>query len=226
LEQITAGIAPAVISNIHSANGRVFYDGKFNDIPNTVAAACREATRHGVTMLNVHALSGPDALEAAVKATKSEFEQNGPGAQRPLLLAVTILTSLNWQALVQIGLNDSTIPLDPSPKAQEHNDSQIVAPAVLRLALLAKECGLDGVIASPKEIGLIRQACGPDFLIVTPGVRPAGVSVGDQKRVMTPGEAIKAGADYLVIGRPILKPEGCTRVEAAQRIAEEIASVL
>ena len=96
----------------------------------------------------------------------------------------------------------------------------------MRLALLAKECGLDGVIASPKEIGLIRQACGPDFLIVTPGVRPAGVSVGDQKRVMTPGEAIKAGADYLVIGRPILKPESGTREEAAKRIAEEIASVL
>lgn len=210
LELITAGLGPAIVQGIRAAGGQVFYDGKFMDIPNTVAAAAREATLLGSSMLNVHALSGQGAIKAAAQAATEAYE-GGRIKQRPIVLGVTVLTSLNLEVLERLGIFRQDMSIES---------------IVVRLALAAQESGLDGIIASPQEIQTIRQACGSNFLIVTPGVRPTGAAIGDQKRVMTPGEAIKAGADYLIIGRPILKPESGTRVEAAQRIAEEIASAL
>jgi orotidine-5'-phosphate decarboxylase len=175
-------------------------DLKFHDIPNTVANAMLEAARLGVQLANLHALGGGEMMETAARAVQKEFGNS----DRPKLLAVTILTSSTEATLRQIGI--------------EHS----VQDMVVRLARLAKESGMDGVVASPLEIDLIRAACGSDFLIVTPGVRPTFASVDDQKRIMTPTEAVKAGADYLVIGRPIAK--AADPVIAAQMIADEIVA--
>ncbi len=165
---------------------KIFYDCKFLDIPNTVAGASRGAAAQKVWMFNVHALGGKKMMEAAKLAAREQADKLG--VEPPLVIAVTILTSIDKQMLN----NELGIPGEP---AQE----------VVHLAETAREAGLDGVVASPMEITGIRKACGKDFLIVTPGVRPAGSETGDQKRVMTPGEAVKAGADYLVIGRPVTK---------------------
>jgi orotidine-5'-phosphate decarboxylase len=148
-------------------------------------------------LVNLHALGGGEMMESAARAVQKEF-----GDERPKLLAVTILTSSTEATLRQIGINHS------------------VQDMVLRLARLAKDSGMDGVVASPLEIELIRAACGPDFLIVTPGVRPSFSAADDQKRIMTPAEAVAAGADYLVIGRPIAK--AIDPAAAAQLVAEEI----
>lgn len=161
----------------------VFLDLKFHDIPNTVAQACAAATRLGVWMLNVHAAGGRPMLKAArdaVAATAAEA-----GRPRPLLVAVTVLTSLDQAALHETGID-----LD----AGRH---------VLRLAALARDCGLDGIVCSPIEAGSMRSAFGPEFALVTPGIRLAGSPRDDQVRVTTPEMAAAAGADYLVIGRPI-----------------------
>jgi orotidine-5'-phosphate decarboxylase len=157
-----------------------------------------EAARLGVQLANLHALGGAEMMETAVNAVHKEFSDT----ERPRLLAVTILTSSTAETLRQVGI--------------EHS----VQDMVVRLARLAKESGMDGVVASPLEIGLIREACGPDFLIVTPGVRPSFAAVDDQKRIMTPAEAVSNGADYLVIGRPIAKAADPAR--AAECIADEI----
>jgi orotidine-5'-phosphate decarboxylase len=161
----------------------VFLDLKYHDIPNTVAMAGLEALRLGVWMFNVHALGGEEMMARLV----AEVDKVCPRGtkDRPLLIAVTILTSSTDATLQSIGIDRPVTEMVP------------------RLARLAQAAGMDGVVASPQEVGLIRQACGPDFAIVTPGVRPADASVDDQKRVMTPGEALRVGADYLVIGRPI-----------------------
>ncbi|MBR4748222.1 MAG: orotidine-5'-phosphate decarboxylase [Abditibacteriota bacterium] len=180
---------------------KIFYDCKFLDIPNTVAGASRGAAARNVWMFNVHALGGRIMMEAAKKAAYEEADRLG--IPRPLVIAVTILTSIDKAIL------NSELGMEGEP-----------AEAVVRLALLAREAGLDGVVASPMEITHIRKACGNDFLIVTPGVRPAGSETGDQKRVMTPADAIKAGADYLVIGRPITR--AASPAEAAIRIAKEM----
>ena len=162
---------------------RVFLDLKFHDIPNTVAQACAAATRLGVWMLNVHASGGPAMLAAARDAvTRTASEA---GIPRPLLIAVTVLTSLSASDLAAIGI-------DATPEQQ-----------VLRLARLAHSQGLDGVVCSAREAPELRRALGPAFRLVTPGIRPAGTAVQDQARVMTPRDALVAGADYLVIGRPI-----------------------
>ena len=158
-----------------------------------------EAARLGVQLANLHALGGAEMMETAVNAVHKEFSS----ASRPRLLAVTILTSSTAETLRRVGI--------------EHS----VQDMVVRLARLAKESGMDGVVASPLEIGLIREACGPDFLIVTHGVRPSFASVDDQKRIMTPAEAVSSGADYLVIGRPIAK--AADPAQAADIIAAEIA---
>ena len=161
----------------------VFLDLKFHDIPNTVAQACAAATRLGVWMLNVHAAGGRAMLKAArdaVSATAAETGRN-----RPLLVGVTVLTSLDQAALHETG-----IELD----AGRH---------VLRLAALARDCGLDGIVCSAVEAPSMRSAFGPDFALVTPGIRPASSARNDQARIMTPEAAAEAGADYLVIGRPI-----------------------
>jgi orotidine-5'-phosphate decarboxylase len=162
---------------------RVFLDLKFHDIPNTVAQACAAATRLGVWMIDVHAAGGSAMLTAARDAvTKTAAEE---GRARPLLIAITVLTSLDATDLAAIGVAGT-------PEAQ-----------VLRLARLAQASGLDGVVCSAQEAATLRSACGPDFKLVTPGIRPAGTAVHDQMRVMTPEAAIAAGADYLVIGRAI-----------------------
>jgi orotidine-5'-phosphate decarboxylase len=161
----------------------VFLDLKFHDIPNTVAQACASATRLGVWMMNVHAAGGRAMLKAArdaVAATAAEL-----GRPQPLLIAVTVLTSLD-----QAALRDTGIDAD----AGRH---------VLRLATLTHECGLDGVVCSAVEAPSLRSAFGPDFALVTPGIRPAGSARDDQARIVTPEEAVEQGANYLVIGRPI-----------------------
>ena len=198
-KELFTSCGPAAVKAVQRHGGQVFLDLKYHDIPNTVANAMLEAARLGVQLANLHALGGAEMMETAVIAMHKEFSD----AERPRLLAVTILTSSTVHTLRQVGI--------------EHS----VQDMVVRLARLAKASGMDGVVASPLEIGLIREACGPDFLIVTPGVRPSFAAVDDQKRIMTPSEAVSSGADYLVIGRPIAK--AADPVQAAESIAAEIA---
>ena len=196
-KELFTATGPEAVRTVQRHGGQVFLDLKYHDIPNTVAKAMVEAARMGVQLTNLHALGGAEMMETAATAVRKEF-----GDQRPRLLAVTILTSSTEETLRGVGIE------------------QPVKDMVVRLARLAHNAGMDGVVASPQEIDLIRAACGPDFLIVTPGVRPSFASVDDQKRIMTPGEAVAAGADYLVIGRPIAKaadPRG-----AADLIVDEI----
>ncbi len=195
---------PALVREIAAAGTRVFLDLKLHDIPNTVGRAAAAAVRTGASILNCHAAGGAAMMQAFGAEGRAAAAK--AGLPRPSLLAVTVLTSLDAAALSRIGLLGS-------PRE-----------AALRLALLAKESGLDGVVCSPEETAAIRAACGSDFLLVVPGVRPAGTEAGDQKRVATPGEAIRAGADLLVVGRPILAAEG--RAAAARAIVAEIAAVL
>jgi orotidine-5'-phosphate decarboxylase len=203
-KQLFTRCGPEVVRMIGEEGGEVFLDLKYHDIPNTVAMAGVEASRLGVKIFNVHALGGREMMAATAAAVDREVPRGN--ARRPLLLAVTVLTSSTAETLREVGID------------------RPVAEMVPRLALLAKDAGMDGVVASPLEIGLVRQACGDDFLIVTPGVRPAEASLDDQKRVMTPGEAIAAGADFLVIGRPIsAAPDPAA---AADRILEEMTAAL
>ena len=201
-KQLFTARGPEAVRRIHKLGGRVFLDLKFHDIPTTVARASVEAARHGVFMFNMHALGGLAMMQEAVKAVRAL-----PGAElRPLMIAVTVLTSMGPDDLKPLGI---TLPIDE---------------LVPRLALLAKEAGMDGVVASPREIGLIKKACGPDFLVVTPGIRPRGADANDQKRAMTPAEAVQAGADFIVVGRPIthaIDPQA-----AARSIAQEMSPVL
>jgi len=221
LELLTSEGAPKVVRAIKEAGGKVFYDGKFKDIPNTIAGASRAVTRLGVDMFNVHCLGGRAMMKAALQA--AEEVSKTQGILRPTLLGVTILTSLNYDDLVELGIFDELNIADPEELAKIKRE-RLESLVAHNLAWLAQECGLDGVIASPQEIQAIRDYCQPEFQIVTPGVRPIWAAVGDQKRVMTPGEAIKAGATYLVIGRPITQPPPAIGgpAEAAKKIAEEI----
>jgi len=195
---------PDLVREIAAAGARVFLDLKLHDIPNTVGRAAAAAVSTGASIVNCHAAGGPAMMaafgdEARAAAAKA-------GLPRPSLIAVTVLTSLDAAALARIGLAGSP------------------GEAAVRLAVLAKESGLDGVVCSPEEIAAIRSACGRDFLLVVPGVRPAGAETGDQKRVATPGEAIRAGADLLVVGRPILAAKD--PVAAARHIVAEIAAAM
>lgn len=198
-----------VVKKIAEVGGKVFYDGKFQDIPNTVAGASRGVTRLAVRMFNVHTMGGLEMMKAAVKA--SEEEASMLRIERPLILGVTMLTSID-QAIINQQLR---IPGD-------------IETQVVHLAKLAEQAGLDGVIASPHEIEAIRKNMSRPMLIVTPGVRPSWAIAQDQKRIMTPSEAILKGASYLVIGRPITKPptEIGTPVDATKRIAEEISMAM
>jgi orotidine-5'-phosphate decarboxylase len=181
------------------AEGRpLFLDLKFHDIPNTVAGAVRAALALRPLMLNVHAGGGPAMLRAAAEAVRSG------GPVRPLLIAVTVLTSLADDDLVAVG---------QLPPASDQ---------VRRLATLAQAQGCDGVVCSPREIGQLRRDCGPEFKLVVPGIRPAAAEADDQKRVMTPGAASRLGADFLVIGRPITA--ATDPAAAARRIKAEIAA--
>ncbi|MBI2042415.1 MAG: orotidine-5'-phosphate decarboxylase [Candidatus Nealsonbacteria bacterium] len=199
LELLTAIGAPKVVEFVHSFGGKVFYDGKFDDIPNTVGGAAKAVAGLNVTMFNVHASAGVEAMMAAV-ANKG----------RSLVLAVTVLTSLEE--------NNAHLIFGAPSKAK-----------VLQLTRDAKIAGCDGIICSPQELELLgKQKELAGLMKITPGVRPEWAAAGDQKRIMTPTEAIKAGATALVIGRPITKPptEIGTPVDAAKKIAEEIASAL
>jgi orotidine-5'-phosphate decarboxylase len=194
---------PEIVRGIAALGARIFLDLKFHDIPNTVAQAVESATTLGVWMVNVHAGGGLRMMEAAREAARDTAARLG--RTPPLVIAVTVLTSMDAGTLAEIGV-DTPVP-----------------DQVLRLADLAQRAGLDGVVASPLETAMIRRRCGPDFAIVTPGIRGAGAGVAgkdDQARTMTPAEAIAAGASYLVVGRPIL---GATdRRTAAELIAAEM----
>ncbi|WP_373001885.1 orotidine-5'-phosphate decarboxylase, partial [Marinobacter sp.] len=170
---------PQLVENLQKRGFEVFLDLKFHDIPNTTSAAVAAAADLGVWMVNVHA-SGGEKMMSACRERLEAF-----GADRPLLIAVTVLTSMNADDLAGIGITDS-------PKAQ-----------VSRLAALTKNCGLDGVVCSAQEAPKLKAEQGADFKLITPGIRPLTADKGDQQRIMTPTDALKAGSDYLVIGRPI-----------------------
>lgn len=174
-------MGPSFVKSLENRGFGVFLDLKFHDIPNTVARAVAAAADLGVWMVNVHALGGPRMMEAAVKALEPY------GAKRPLLTAVTVLTSMDEEQLRAVGI---TCPLEEQ---------------VLRLATLTRDCGLDGVVCSAREAAMLRQHLGQDFKLVTPGIRPRNAELGDQIRVVTPADAIKLGSSYLVMGRPITK---------------------
>ena len=169
---------PPFLDVLHRRGFEVFLDLKFYDIPNTVASACRAAASLGVWMINVHASGGATMIEAAREAIE-------PLSQRPYLIAVTILTSMNEKDLREIGYTQN-------PQQQ-----------VLHLAEMARSSGADGVVCSAQEASALRRACGHDFLLVTPGIRPKGTDSQDQRRTMSPRDALSAGSDYLVVGRPI-----------------------
>ena len=202
--QLYNAVGPEILDEVAKRNGKVFLDLKFHDIPNTVASAARTVANLGVFMFNVHASGGYTMMAEAVKALKEESEQLG--VEKPLLIAVTVLTSMSEEEM-----------------QKEVGVSRSIGEQVVALAKMAKEAGMDGVVASPLEIEMIREACGSDFLIVTPGIRPRDAALGDQKRVKTPGEAVRDGADYLVIGRPITKASD--RMTAVKDIVSEIESL-
>ncbi len=185
------------VEMVHDKGGKVFLDLKFHDIPNTVASAVKSASDLGVFMLNIHSLGGSEMMRKAAEAVKGLLE-------RPLILGVTILTSMDQRAIGEVGIGKG------------------IEEEVLSLATMAKESGLDGVVASPHETSAIREKSGKDFIIVTPGVRPEWAAAGDQKRIATPGEAIKAGADYIVVGRPIVEADD--PAEAVRKIIEEMGN--
>ena len=198
--QLFTAEGPGLVREIVARGERVFLDLKFHDIPNTVAAAAQSASRLGVSIFNVHAAGGAEMMKAAVDAVSRQDSE-----RRPLILGVTVLTSMNSSSLAEIGISDDA------------------ASQVVRLAALARASGLDGVVASPLEIALVRKRIAAEkFVILTPGVRPAWSESGDQKRTATPAEAIRLGADLLVIGRPILGAP--RRRDAAERILEEMES--
>jgi orotidine-5'-phosphate decarboxylase len=180
----TAG--PSFVAGLKDRGYKVFLDLKMHDIPNTVKGGAESIARLGVDVFNVHAAGGRQMMEAAMEGVDKALTGSHVGTRRPLVIGVTQLTSTNEQILnEEIGIAGSV----------EH--------AVLRYALLAKEAGLHGVVASPLEVTRIKAACGDDFVTVTPGIRPVGADIGDQSRVMTPKEAFEQGTDYVVIGRPI-----------------------
>ena len=199
--QLFTAAGPALVREIISSGERVFLDLKYHDIPNTVALAGVEATRLGVSIFNIHAAGGSEMM---LRTADSVAEcAAAEGLSRPLVIAVTILTSANESVVAEVGFGSTPAELVP------------------RLALLAEASGMDGVVASPREVGIVRTVVKrPDFVVVTPGVRPAGAVIFDQKRVTTPREAILAGADYIVVGRPIL--DALDPAQAAQQILDEL----
>ncbi len=199
--QLFNSVGPGIVQKINQLGGRVFVDLKFHDIPNTAAAAGRVMTRLDAFMYNVHIAGGREMMTAVVKNTAEEASRLG--VNPPAVLGVTVLTSISSTQL-----------------REEMKVDKRVEELVVEWAVMAQECGLSGVVASPQETALIREACGPDFLIVTPGIRPAWSAAGDQKRITTPREALDQGADYMVIGRPIR--QAADPREAAARIIEEL----
>jgi orotidine-5'-phosphate decarboxylase len=199
--QLFTAVGPTIVCEIIDGGGRVFLDLKYHDIPNTVAAAGVEAARHGISIFNVHTSGGTEMMRRTADAVAEVSEREH--LVRPRIIGVTLLTSANAKVLAEIGVAKS-------PEQQ-----------VTALAQLAAASGLDGVVASPLEVAAVRAAVAKeDFLIVTPGVRPSGTKPNDQKRLMTPAGAIRAGSDYLVVGRPII--DASDPAEAARQIVEEM----
>ena len=195
-KELFTSAGPAVVEALQDKGFEVFLDLKFHDIPNTTASAVRAAAELGVWMVNVHAGGGRRMMEAC-----REILERRPGG-RPLLTAVTILTSLEQEDLQEVGI-------DIEPMVQ-----------VQRLARLTQDCGLDGVVCSAREAKALRGALGEDFLLVTPGIRPADSAADDQKRIVTPAQALENGSSYLVIGRPVTRAH-----QPAQALDEIIASI-
>lgn len=191
-------LGPAFVEQLSVRGFEIFLDLKFHDIPNTVAAACDAAADLGVWMMNMHASGGRRMMEAARERLEKRNE-------RPLLVAVTILTSLSAEDIAEVGFQGEP------------------AENVMRLARLANQSGMDGVVCSPREAAELRAAIGEDFLLVTPGVRPKDATADDQRRVMTPSDAIQAGASHLVVGRPITAAD--EPITALRRINEEISGL-
>ncbi len=199
--QLFTAAGPSLVREIVSSGERVFLDLKFHDIPNTVAAAGVEATRLGVSIFTVHASGGSEMMRRTAEAVKTTALAEG--IARPLVTAVTILTSLDKNTLVEIGSS-----LKPGELVQ-------------RLTGLAAASGMDGVVASPLEISIVREAVKkPEFVVIAPGIRPAGDAIHDQVRISTPRAAVLQGADYLVVGRPII--EAPNPLKAAQEILNEM----
>lgn len=194
------GAGPDMIRYLKDKNKKVFLDLKLQDIPNTVAHSLAVLTRLGADIMNVHAVGGPKMMAEGVKAVREAAKELGRPA--PRLIAVTVLTSMD---------EDQWKPL---------NYAKPIGEEVLDLAALTKESGLNGVVASPREAAGIRQRCGKDFLIVTPGVRPAWAAANDQSRIATPAAAIQNGSTHLVVGRPITRAEN--KQEAVRKILEEM----
>lgn len=190
-----------IVEDIKGRGCKVFLDLKLHDIPNTVARAARVLTGLGVDVINFHAAGGPEMMKEALSAVHEESSRLG--INPPAVIAVTVLTSINAETLNdKIGVRWS------------------VEDCVVKWALMVRDCGLDGVVASPREVSVIRKHLGRDFIIITPGVRPEGSEAGDQKRIMTPSGAIKAGSTYIVVGRPITGSED--PLQSALRIQDEI----
>lgn len=191
-----------VLDYLREKGKKVFLDLKFHDIPNTMAAAARRAVAEGVWMFNIH-VTGIAAMELVMEAVEDEAARRG--LERPLVIGVTVLTSLDHKDLISLGSGDSPEEL------------------VLKRAVLAKKAGLDGVVSSAREAGILKESCGSSFITVCPGVRPGWASNADQKRIMTPEDAVKEGADYLVIGRPITS--AAEPVKVVKKILEEMEGI-
>jgi len=192
---------PGFVEELTGSGAKVFLDLKLHDIPNTVLSAAKNFVRMGIFMFNIHAFGGKDMMIATAEAVTEEALRLG--VAKPVMLAVTVLTSL-----------------DDSILKDELGVTRPMMDEVEWLARLSKEAGADGVVASPKETKIIKTACGKDFIVLTPGIRPAGTSMGDQKRVTTPREALDAGSDYIVIGRPII--EAKDPLKAVKKIVAEM----
>lgn len=201
--QLFTAAGPALVREIVGTGDRVFLDLKFHDIPNTVAAAGVEATRLGVSLFNLHAAGGSEMMRRTAETVAECADSER--LTRPSIIAVTVLTSANAATLAEVGYSSDPAELVP------------------RLALLAEASGIDGIVASPREVSTIRSVVKrPDFIVITPGVRPAGSALFDQKRVTTPREAMTAGSDYIVVGRPII--EAPNPADAAQQIIDQMES--
>jgi len=200
-KQLFTHAGPAVVKLIEEMGGEVFLDLKFHDIPTTVAKAAIEATRLGVKMFNVHASGSLEMMRQTAKEVRRVCRQES--LRRPIMLAVTVLTSLEKRDLERVGVDREVLD------------------QVVRLASLSQEAGMDGVVASPQEVAAIRATCGRRFVIVTPGIRPQDGKRDDQRRVMTPADAIRAGVDYIVVGRPITEAQD--PLSAAREIVAEMA---
>ena len=202
-KELFTSVGPPSVQSLKETGKSVFLDLKFHDIPNTVSGAVASATKRGADMINVHAIGGLEMMQAASQSAMDQADKLN--IAKPKLLAVTVLTSIDQLAF-----------------ARDLDSSRSLSAQVVYLAKLAQQAGLDGVVASPLEIEKIRRACGNDFWIVTPGIRPSHSAISDQKRIMSPAEAIDAGADQLVIGRPITKSND--PLKATHEILTEMGS--